>query len=153
MRDLILSCINAFLLSVALIPVMQRFAAPLDVPTSRKNHAGHIPLVGSAMFAAFAIAALLLKEQPNGFGGFLIGLTVLVLLGVLDDLLDLRAAIKLVAQIVCVAVMPGRAGQPAYLVRAVRKRASGCNLGHHRACQERIHAAAATIEVSVDLTR
>jgi UDP-GlcNAc:undecaprenyl-phosphate GlcNAc-1-phosphate transferase len=107
-RDLILSCVNAFLLSLVLIAVMQRFAAPmglLDVPTSRKNHAGQVPLVGSAVFAAFAIAALLLKEQPAGLGAFLIGSTMLVLLGVLDDVFDMQATAKLIAQIVCVVVM------------------------------------------------
>ena len=108
MRDLVLSCINAFLLSVVLIPVIQRFAAPLklvDVPNLRKVHSGQVPLVGSAVFVAFAIAALLLKERPEGFAQFLTGLTMLVVLGVVDDLLDVGAVAKLLAQIACVAVM------------------------------------------------
>jgi len=108
MRDLILNCTNAFLLSVVLIPVLQRFALRLgliDVPTSRKNHTGLIPLVGPAVFGAFAIAALLLNARPDGFTGFLTGLTFLVALGVLDDLFDIRAMVKLVGQVVCVTIM------------------------------------------------
>ena len=113
MRDLILSCINAFLLSVVLIPVLQRIAAPLglvDVPNSRKIHAGQVPLVGSAVYVAFAIAALLLKERPDGFVGLLTGLTMLVVLGVFDDRFDIGPVAKLLAQIACVAVMvlPGQ---------------------------------------------
>lgn len=108
MRDLVLNCINALLLSIVLIPVLQRFAARLglvDAPNSRKIHAGQVPLVGSAVFVAFAIAALLLKERPEGFAGFLTGLTMLVVLGVFDDLFDIGPVAKLLAQIVCVAVM------------------------------------------------
>jgi len=108
MRDLALSCINAFLLSIVLIPVLERFAAPLglvDIPNSRKIHAGQVPLVGSAVFVAFAIAALLLKERPEGFAGFLTGLTMLVVLGVLDDLFDVGPIAKLLVQTVCVTVM------------------------------------------------
>jgi UDP-GlcNAc:undecaprenyl-phosphate/decaprenyl-phosphate GlcNAc-1-phosphate transferase len=108
MRDLALSCINAFLLSIVLIPLLQRFAAPLglvDIPNSRKIHAGRVPLVGAAIFVAFAIAALLLKERPEGFAGFLTGLTMLVVLGVLDDVFDIGPISKLLVQLACVIVM------------------------------------------------
>ncbi|WP_119302664.1 MraY family glycosyltransferase [Dongia deserti] len=108
MRDLTLSCINAFLLSMVLISMFQRLAVPLgliDVPTVRKNHNGHIPLVGLAVFSAFAISALLLKEQPEGFASFLTGLALLVVVGALDDAFDIRPLIKLLAQIACAVMM------------------------------------------------
>jgi UDP-GlcNAc:undecaprenyl-phosphate GlcNAc-1-phosphate transferase len=108
MRDLALNSMNAFLLSVVLIHFMEKFAASVglvDVPAGRKRHDGHIPLVGFALFTAFAIATLLLEHQPVGFTAFLSGLTLLVLLGVLDDLFDIKATVKLVVQISCVALM------------------------------------------------
>jgi UDP-GlcNAc:undecaprenyl-phosphate GlcNAc-1-phosphate transferase len=108
MRDLALHCINAFLLSIVLISLMVRFS-PLvglvDSPSGRKQHNGHIPLVGSALFVAFAIAVVLIGEKPGGAGSFLAGLTLLVITGVLDDLYDLRASFKMIAQVVCAALM------------------------------------------------
>jgi UDP-GlcNAc:undecaprenyl-phosphate GlcNAc-1-phosphate transferase len=108
MRELALNCLNGFLLSVVLTLAMEKCAARLglvDIPTARKNHEGQVPLVGSAIFAAFAVAAMMLEQQPVGFAGFLAGLALLVLLGILDDLVDLPAPIKLVGQIGCVALM------------------------------------------------
>src|SRR5216117_3717635 len=53
MRELALNCINGFLLSVVLILLMEKIAARVglvDIPTSRKNHDGHVPMVGVAVF-------------------------------------------------------------------------------------------------------
>jgi UDP-GlcNAc:undecaprenyl-phosphate/decaprenyl-phosphate GlcNAc-1-phosphate transferase len=108
MRDLALNCINAFLLSVVLVLLMEKFAGRIglvDVPTLRKNHDGLVPLAGGALFVAFAVAAVLLEQRPEGSNSFLLGLMLLVLLGVVDDLRDVRASIKLAAQFVCVALM------------------------------------------------
>jgi UDP-GlcNAc:undecaprenyl-phosphate/decaprenyl-phosphate GlcNAc-1-phosphate transferase len=99
---------NGFLLSFALILITRRIAPHiglLDFPTTRKNHQGNVPMVGAAVFVAFAVSTLLLEQQPSGFGSFMIGLTALVLLGLTDDRADLRAPVKLVAQIGAVAVM------------------------------------------------
>lgn len=108
MRGLALNCINAFLLSVVLTLVVEKVAYRIglvDVPSTRKIHEGPVPLVGGALFLAFGIAAMLVEQQPTGFVGFFIGLTLIVLLGVLDDLLDLRARVKFLAQIACVGLM------------------------------------------------
>jgi UDP-GlcNAc:undecaprenyl-phosphate GlcNAc-1-phosphate transferase len=108
MRDLALNCINVLLLSILLTLAMEKFAGRVglvDIPTRRKNHHGKIPLVGSALFVAFAFAVLLLEQPPSGLASFLLGLALLVLLGLADDLLDLRAFAKLMAQTACAAVM------------------------------------------------
>lgn len=108
MRELALSCLNGFLLSVVLILVMEKIAIRIglvDIPTSRKNHEGRVPMVGVAIFVAFAVSAILLHEKPTGFASFMIGLASLVALGLLDDRINLRASIKFVAQIACVALM------------------------------------------------
>lgn len=108
MRNLALSCINAFLLSVVLTLIMERFAGRVglvDTPSGRKIHEGPVPLAGGALFLAFGIASMLLEQQPPGFAGFLAGLAAIVLLGLIDDLFDLRAPIKFLAQIACVGLM------------------------------------------------
>jgi UDP-GlcNAc:undecaprenyl-phosphate/decaprenyl-phosphate GlcNAc-1-phosphate transferase len=101
-------CINAFLLSIVLTLAMEkvgRHVGLVDVPTARKDHEGRIPLVGSAVFLAFCIAALLLHRQPPGFIAFLAGMTLIVAVGIVDDLYDLRAFIKLAAQCAIVTLM------------------------------------------------
>lgn len=103
-----MNCIFAFLLSVALTLAMGKLAVRVglvDIPTTRKNHDGQIPLTGSALFLAFAVASMMPGHLPVGFTGFLLGLTMLVLLGIADDLFDIRAAIKLMVQIASVALM------------------------------------------------
>ena len=101
-------CVNAFLLSVVLTLAMEKVAKRIglvDVPSERKTHEGRIPLVGAAMFVAFCIASILLERQPSGFVNLLMGLLLIVSLGVIDDVVDLRAPVKLVAQCICVALM------------------------------------------------
>jgi UDP-GlcNAc:undecaprenyl-phosphate GlcNAc-1-phosphate transferase len=108
MRELALNCINGFLLSVVLILLMEKIAIRfglVDVPTARKRHNGHVPMVGVALFVAFATSALLLQERPAGFTSFMIGLSILVLLGLLDDRMNLPALGRLIVQIASVALM------------------------------------------------
>jgi UDP-GlcNAc:undecaprenyl-phosphate/decaprenyl-phosphate GlcNAc-1-phosphate transferase len=101
-------CINAFLLSVVLTLAMEKIGKRIglvDAPTERKSHQGSIPLVGFAVFLAFCIAAILLQRRPPGFAAFIVGMTLMVTLGVLDDMFDLRASIKFIAQCAVVAIM------------------------------------------------
>jgi UDP-GlcNAc:undecaprenyl-phosphate GlcNAc-1-phosphate transferase len=103
-----LCCICAFLFSVLLTRAMAKlagFVGLVDIPEGRKNHEGQIPLTGSALFVAFVITSLLLEQLPVGFAGFLFGLTLLVALGLFDDLIDIRASTKLLIQIVSVTLM------------------------------------------------
>ncbi|SRR5579885_1732988 len=101
-------CMNAFLLSVVVIIAMVKVAPRMgliDIPTERKTHEGRIPLVGSGIFLAFCVASLLLEQQPRGFAALLMGMALIVLLGVIDDVVDLRASIKLAAQCAIVALV------------------------------------------------
>ena len=101
-------CLNAFLISLALCVVMGRFALRIgfvDIPDSRKRHDAPVPLVGFAVFLAFASSLILVGEGPTAFAGLFAGLAAIVLVGVVDDKLDLRAPWKLLGQILCVAVV------------------------------------------------
>jgi UDP-GlcNAc:undecaprenyl-phosphate GlcNAc-1-phosphate transferase len=94
-------CMNAFLLSVVLTIAMMKIAPRLglvDVPSDRKNHEGRIPLVGAGVFLAFGISSILLRQQPPGFAAFLVAMLLIGILGAVDDIVDLRASVKFVAQ-------------------------------------------------------
>ena len=101
-------CMNAFLLSVVVIFIMVKIAPRIglvDVPTERKNHEGRIPLVGSGVFLAVCVTSILLQPSPRGTLDFLIGMALIVLLGIIDDVVDLRASVKFAAQCAIVALM------------------------------------------------
>lgn len=100
---------NAFLLSVLLVIALDGFARLIglvDVPSARKRHKGLVPLTGGlAIFAAFVSAAIL-NDWPLAVPWtFVAGMLGLVAIGVVDDLRDLSAGRKLVAQTVVAAVM------------------------------------------------
>jgi UDP-GlcNAc:undecaprenyl-phosphate/decaprenyl-phosphate GlcNAc-1-phosphate transferase len=101
-------CLNAFLLSVVMIFIMVKIAPRIglvDVPTERKNHEGRIPLVGSGVFLAVCVTSILLQPPPRGILDFLVGMALIVLLGIIDDVVDLRASVKFAVQCAVVALM------------------------------------------------
>src|SRR5439155_11948945 len=98
-------CLNAFLISLVLSLAMEKLARRfgfVDVPTARKKHEGSIPLVGLAIFLGFTASSLLVGQRPPGIVGLLAGLTMIVLIGLVDDKMDLRTPCKLLAQVVSV---------------------------------------------------
>jgi UDP-GlcNAc:undecaprenyl-phosphate GlcNAc-1-phosphate transferase len=92
----------AFLISVALILVLRRFAEPLgliDHPAGRKAHTAPVPAVGGlAMFVAFAPVALMALPGTHGLA-LAVALGVLVLVGVLDDRFQLRPRFRFMAEL------------------------------------------------------
>ena len=101
--------LNAFLLSLVLTGVLRHVAPRLglvDIPTGRKKHTGHVPLVGGiAIFVAFSVAAVMLEKPQPLLWGFLAGSSFLLLIGIVDDIRDLSAIFKLVLQSVAALLM------------------------------------------------
>jgi UDP-GlcNAc:undecaprenyl-phosphate GlcNAc-1-phosphate transferase len=93
---------NAFLLAVVLILVLEKAAwsvGLVDRPNSRKLHDGGVPVIGGlAIFCAFVLTVLLISGAAAPWP-LLVGLAVLVGLGVVDDLIDLRAPFRLTVQV------------------------------------------------------
>jgi UDP-GlcNAc:undecaprenyl-phosphate GlcNAc-1-phosphate transferase len=93
----------AFAVSAGLVPALRGPALRLglvDRPCHRKRHDGTIPLTGGlAIFLAFMTALLLGVGHLGNHAGLLLGMTILLIAGVVDDLIDLRALHKLVIQI------------------------------------------------------
>jgi UDP-GlcNAc:undecaprenyl-phosphate GlcNAc-1-phosphate transferase len=105
--------LNAFLLVVVLIPLLNRVAGRIglvDLPHGRKIHSGGIPVTGGlAMFAAFMFPAMHLESSISIYFGFLFGLSMLVAIGVIDDVLGLGPWTKLGGQVLAALtmVLPG----------------------------------------------
>ncbi|MGH7353114.1 MAG: glycosyltransferase family 4 protein [Candidatus Rokuibacteriota bacterium] len=92
----------AFALSLVGVPIVRAFAnwvGALDRPAARKVHDIATPLLGgAAVFAAFALTVLINFNFSRGLKGVAVGATIVVAIGVLDDLVDLPARWKLLGQ-------------------------------------------------------
>ena len=93
------------LVSVPLVRALARWWGVLDTPAARKVHAVATPLLGgAAVYAAFAATVLFNFTFSLTLKGVALGATIVVGIGVLDDLLDVPARWKLAGQVVAVAV-------------------------------------------------
>lgn len=78
----------------------------LDAPDERKVHKGMIPRMGGlAIYAAFVLAVLASMHINREIMGLLVGGTVILIVGIIDDLKPLPAKVKLLGQIVAAAVL------------------------------------------------
>ena len=98
-----LSFIIAFGLTLQLLLVLARVAPRIDLvdrPGGRKAHQGAVPLVGGlAMFIGFAFSLLMLEESLSPWRPMLAGASLLVVVGVLDDLHELSSSKRFLVQI------------------------------------------------------
>ena len=85
------------------VPLVRRVAfalGALDTPAARKVHAVATPLLGgAAVYSAFALTVLFNFSFSRGLKGVAVGATIVVALGLLDDLWDLPAPVKLAGQV------------------------------------------------------
>ncbi len=100
----------ALAVTAASIPWVRRFALRIgfvDAPAARKLHQDPIPMLGGVAIFAGAIIALLLfsDEFPASVAGILLAMSVVVLVGVLDDWYGLPAWVKLGGQTVGVLIL------------------------------------------------
>jgi UDP-GlcNAc:undecaprenyl-phosphate GlcNAc-1-phosphate transferase len=98
----------AFALALFLVPVVRALAiwrGVLDSPAARKVHSTATPLLGgAAVYAAFAATVLVNFGFSRQLKGVAVGATIVVLFGILDDLTDLPARVKLGGQVLAAAV-------------------------------------------------
>jgi len=99
----------AFVIAAGLVPALKKPARRLglvDHPCRRKRHDGQIPLTGGlAMFLAFMTALLINFSYLGTYASLLGGMCILLIVGMLDDLLDIRALYKLTAQVLVATIM------------------------------------------------
>ena len=109
-----LAILVAFVVSIALTPFVKRLAVKVgavDVPgEARRVHDHPIPRMGGlAIFLGFLVSMLLFVDITQEVRGILIGSIIIVITGVIDDIVSLRAWTKFLIQILAavIAVLHG----------------------------------------------
>tara|TARA_B100001094_G_C18098383_1_gene754309 strand:+ start:217 stop:1269 length:1053 start_codon:yes stop_codon:yes gene_type:complete len=73
----------------------------IDKPNFRKNHQGHIPLVGGvALYGTLLIYFLVSSDAINSSTLFLISISTLIVIGVIDDKFDISYKSRLLTQVI-----------------------------------------------------
>ncbi|MBI1846960.1 MAG: undecaprenyl/decaprenyl-phosphate alpha-N-acetylglucosaminyl 1-phosphate transferase [Candidatus Rokubacteria bacterium] len=97
----------AFVVALLGVPVVRAWAlwrGVLDRPSGRKIHAVPTPLLGgAAVYVAFAFTVLTNFSFSRPLKGVAVGASLVVALGIIDDVFDLPAPVKLAGQIVAAA--------------------------------------------------
>ncbi len=97
---------SACLFSIVVLRPLAVHWGLVDTPDNRKQHRGNIPLIGGlAIYIAVMTSISLLISQHNQINLLLISVSLMVLIGALDDRYDLNAKLRLVAQVLISAVL------------------------------------------------
>ncbi|MEX2146944.1 MAG: MraY family glycosyltransferase [Candidatus Rokuibacteriota bacterium] len=92
----------AFAAAAFAVPIVRALATRwgvLDNPADRKVHAVATPLLGgAAVYAAFAATVLFNFTFSLQLKGVAVGATIVVLVGIVDDIMDIPARVKLAGQ-------------------------------------------------------
>ncbi|MCE5195627.1 MAG: undecaprenyl/decaprenyl-phosphate alpha-N-acetylglucosaminyl 1-phosphate transferase [Negativicutes bacterium] len=95
----------ALFLVICFTPIAMKLAQRLNImdkPNARKTHTVAVPYLGGvAIYVAFLVACSLFVALSKEMLGILIGGTVLLIVGVIDDKLDISAKLRLVIQLGC----------------------------------------------------
>ncbi len=99
----------AFLVSFAATPMVTSLAHKInaiDVPKdNRRVHKKPTPLIGGlAIFYGFIVSVLCFATIEREIAGILIGSLIVVMTGIIDDMSNMKAIIKLLCQIIAAAV-------------------------------------------------
>lgn len=109
MPDYILAFLIALIVAYALTPgiiSLAKKAGAFDAPDERKVHTTPIPRLGGiGIYFAFMVAVFFTIDITREITGLLLGGTIIVLVGIVDDLKNLPARVKLAGQIFAAAVL------------------------------------------------
>ena len=99
----------SFFISLALTPITARLASKfniVDQPDERKIHRSATPLLGgAAVYIAFLLSILMNGIFSIKLGAILIASAILFIIGMADDSNEIRASVKLVAQLICTTIV------------------------------------------------
>lgn len=100
--------VSAFVIAYFSAPLVIRLAhrlGAIDQPDKRKVHQTAMPRMGGlAIFFAFMICVLLGVKVSGPYVGIVIGAVIIFIIGILDDIYQLSAWVKLAGQIIATAV-------------------------------------------------
>ncbi|MBM6619073.1 glycosyltransferase family 4 protein [Bacillus suaedaesalsae] len=106
---LFLTMAFCFLSSLLLTPLIRKLAIKIgatDQPNSRKVHTKVMPRLGGlSIFLSTLFGVLLLQPDNRDIVPILLGSSVIVITGILDDLYELSAKIKLLGQLIAAGIV------------------------------------------------
>ncbi|SHE58714.1 UDP-GlcNAc:undecaprenyl-phosphate GlcNAc-1-phosphate transferase [Caldanaerobius fijiensis DSM 17918] len=110
MLKYILAFVIAFLLTCVFTPLAKKIAyaiGAIDVPKDeRRVHKKPVPLLGGlSIYLSFLVGAIIFVPKNSHILGLLIGSTIIIIVGVLDDKYELSAIAKLFGQIMAAVVV------------------------------------------------
>lgn len=109
MQAYVVAFIVALAVTYFITPRVKDFAVKagaLDAPDDRKVHTCPIPRMGGlAIYFGFILAVLASVHISREILGLLLGGTVILIVGIIDDLMQLPAKVKLLGQIVAAMVL------------------------------------------------
>ena len=108
--ELVLCFSLSFFISLASTPIVKNLACKvgaIDVPDGKRRvHKSPIPRLGGlAIFFGFICAVLAFADIDAQMRGILIGTLLIVAIGIVDDVKQLKASVKLLVQIVAAIVV------------------------------------------------
>ncbi len=105
---IIIALVSAFVAAYLLVPVAIKIAyrvGAIDQPEKRKVHVQAMPRMGGlAIFIAFLLCMVFIVKVSGPFQGIIYGTVIIFIVGLLDDIFQLSAWIKLIGQIIAAAV-------------------------------------------------
>ena len=101
-------CVASIATFIAIL-LLRPFAISIDLvdrPNSRKKHSGSIPLIGGiSMFLGITITISVLSFDLNQYDFFFLASLIIVMIGVLDDHLNISVTYRLVFQILAAIII------------------------------------------------
>lgn len=105
----IFTLLLCFLISFFITPFIIKLALKIgatDKPSKRKVHEKIMPRLGGlAIFISFVIGVVMIGPTNPSYMWIVIGATMIVVVGILDDIYELSAIIKLIGQILAALVV------------------------------------------------
>ena len=110
--NVILALVSALVMSFAATPVVKAFAqkvGAIDVPgEERRIHDHPIPRLGGlAIFLGFLLSVVMFADITRQVRGIMLGAIIVVTVGAIDDIVDLKAWVKFLFQIIAALVAVG----------------------------------------------
>lgn len=103
------SLMVAFIASILLTPLVKRLAfriGAVDAPNYRKVHSRIMPRLGGfAIYLAFVIGLIILRPDSHYTLAIILGATVIVITGILDDMYEISAKAKMLGQLVAALII------------------------------------------------
>lgn len=101
--------IAALVLALIFVPLAMKLAykiGAVDKPNARKVHTKIMPRMGGlGIYLAYIIVVLATQKMNMQLAGLLLGSTILVVLGIFDDMKDLNAKFKLLIQVLAAVIV------------------------------------------------